>query len=120
MTEKLFLTEREAASVLRVHPATLGRLAKAGVAPVTPIQVGAAACTLWRSCAPSRERPREYREARDSQRCHVASTRSCGWPSCRRQDLRYQARCRSVGATAEGSAGRRQLRLPPAFPHLRG
>lgn len=40
MPEKLFLTEREAASVLRVHPATLGRLAKAGVAPVTPIQVG--------------------------------------------------------------------------------
>ncbi len=40
MTDTLFLTERETAVVLRVHPATLGRLAKAGIAPVTPVQVG--------------------------------------------------------------------------------
>lgn len=54
MADMLFLTEREAATVLRVHPATLGRLAKAGVAPVTPIQVGGRrvySLTLVRSLA---------------------------------------------------------------------
>lgn len=40
MIQQLFLTERETADVLRVHPATLGRLVKSGRAPVAPVQVG--------------------------------------------------------------------------------
>ena len=38
--EQLFLTEEEAARVLRVHPSTLGRLVKAGRSPIQPIYAG--------------------------------------------------------------------------------
>lgn len=38
--ERLFLTEAEAASALRVHPSTLGRLAKKGRSPVEPVTAG--------------------------------------------------------------------------------
>ena len=37
---RLFFTESEAAEALRVHPSTLGRLAKTGRAPVTPVEAG--------------------------------------------------------------------------------
>lgn len=36
----LFLTEAEAARALRLHPSTLGRLAKSGRAPVDPVHAG--------------------------------------------------------------------------------
>ena len=38
--ERLFYTEAEAADALRVHPSTLGRLAKAGRSPVEPVLAG--------------------------------------------------------------------------------
>ena len=37
---RLFFTEAEAAAALRVHPSTLGRLAKKGRSPVEPVQAG--------------------------------------------------------------------------------
>ncbi|MFT4259342.1 hypothetical protein [Microbacterium sp.] len=37
---RMFLSEREAARILRVHPATLGRLVKAGNPPVEPVLIG--------------------------------------------------------------------------------
>jgi hypothetical protein len=38
--DRLFYTEAEAAAVLRVHPSTLGRLAKNGRSPVEPVMTG--------------------------------------------------------------------------------
>jgi hypothetical protein len=38
--ERLFYTEAEAAAALRVHPSTLGRLAKKGHSPVAPVMTG--------------------------------------------------------------------------------
>lgn len=38
--DRLFFTEAEAAATLRVHPSTLGRLAKTGRSPVEPILAG--------------------------------------------------------------------------------
>lgn len=38
--ERLFYTEAEAAAALRVHPSTLGRLAKKGRSPVAPVMTG--------------------------------------------------------------------------------
>lgn len=38
--DRLFYTEAEAAAALRVHPSTLGRLAKNGRSPVEPIMTG--------------------------------------------------------------------------------
>lgn len=38
--ERLFYTEAEAAAALRVHPSTLGRLAKKGRSPVVPVMTG--------------------------------------------------------------------------------
>lgn len=38
--ERLFYTEAEAAAALRVHPSTLGRLAKQGRCPVNPVMTG--------------------------------------------------------------------------------
>lgn len=38
--ERLFYTEAEAAAALRVHPSTLGRLAKNGRSPVEPVMTG--------------------------------------------------------------------------------
>ena len=37
---RLFFTEAEAAEALRVHPSTLGRLAKQGRSPVLPVEAG--------------------------------------------------------------------------------
>lgn len=37
---RLFYTEAEAAAALRVHPSTLGRLAKRGRSPVEPVLTG--------------------------------------------------------------------------------
>lgn len=37
---RLFYTEAEAAAALRVHPSTLGRLAKKGRSPVEPVMTG--------------------------------------------------------------------------------
>lgn len=39
-TPRLFLTEAETAGLLRVHPSTLGRLAKRGQSPIAPVVVG--------------------------------------------------------------------------------
>jgi len=38
--DRLFYTEAEAAAALRVHPSTLGRLAKKGRSPVKPVLTG--------------------------------------------------------------------------------
>lgn len=38
--ERLFYTDAEAAAAMRVHPSTLGRLAKNGRSPVEPVMTG--------------------------------------------------------------------------------
>lgn len=43
-----FLTERETARLLGVHPSTLARLARSGSAPVEPVLVGQR--RMYRTC----------------------------------------------------------------------